>query len=1138
MTSKNRSFVTSMFSMITIYFVTFSVIFFNITFIKSSLVGFVSSIIYVYISSVLCGNIFFKDEVSWHRILFGFFVFIVFLSFAGAVILALYRLTTTLILLILFGITFLLTALNVKIHGIKNMFITTKNVASVISEKATAKKLNFMLGRENIFQSLYLALVALCFLLLTISRSEETVKIWAVMHPAFLPFFFIATLLLLAVLLSKTRTGLKLFFILIHSLLVHSFLVIVLNPGLYGDMWHILGLTRDVVNTGKNVPSLFDIVSGEASLSGVQAIYFVARKRVHQALVPILANMFGVDIYWSQIFLTPVLWTLFVPFLIYKIVKALGGRESDAILGSFLSLMVPTLIWWGAITLPDTLGKVFFLLTVYLGLRFLSSRETGLRQTTLIFILPLVAFLTHFIDGILSFVVLFLVLSIKLYRNTEKISTKVLLMIVTILCTSLLPLSLFALGEVYPGASYMRVSFSLEKLYQTDVLSLIFGDYVNYPFNDVLAKILVPALGLVGFIYVAIFVPKRRLVRSAMLFLLLMEIVFLMDYRITKYGMLNVPFSAERMWVYRDLLILPFASMLGVGLLENFYRKLQGLSFHVYRRRFTSLGVISFVLVSSLITSGFAVLATTNAYTLKPIMNPTPYEVEAIQYIHRTTPEKYVVITDPVLVGLAYGIIGGVYSNYYIRESSFWWDMYSEPSEDILARAMVQTGSSVAYFVISIRYQRLFSSIVKSAQEIFETYAVFGDGNLYVFRYPPREQELAISLMVDSGIYSRINYPVEYELNFTQALLGMPHGHLDSNSISVINPNGFEVPASFEYFQVWFENCSSSDSWSDGVSDGDVLTFTAQFTNATPELRRLKYVEFERDGGNLTIDTTNYKYIEVKWKENYDNVVAVRFGFWKKTNDGWEGELKWAWPSPQWSIWSYDISFLDGTLAGLDFDVFDSELGTWNGSYRLDIDWIRFVSDTGTIRWLYNSTTSTIEEYRILYDFLENTGTDNLDGLPEKSEFVFNKNETIPPPSVSLMVPTSLVIKTVDLLGQPISDVTVEIKELGLSLTTDMDGLASFVVPQGQWSVMISRDGIINEGTIDVLLNSVSLQALSLIKIDGLVLDLWKAVLFGSICIVTCMFLLFLLHRKVIAGLTHKQMTRSYTSSRAVKKIE
>jgi len=1081
--------------MIAIYFVAFTVIFFNITIIKSSLVGFVSSIIYVYISSVLCGNIFFKDEVYWHRIMFGFFIFIVFLSLAGAVILALYQLTTIFILLILFGITFLLAALNVKIHGFKNMLINTKNLASVISEKTAAKKLHFMLGRENIFQSVYLALVALCFLLLIMSRSEETRGIWTVMHPAFLPFYFIAILLLLAV------------------------LVIVLNLGLYGDQWHILGLTRDIVNTGKNVPSLFDFMSGEIGVSGIQVIYFIARKRVLQALVPILANMFGVDIFWSQFPLTPVLWTLFVPFLIYRIVKAIDGRESDAILGAFLSLIVPNLIWWGAITLPDTLGKIFFLLTVYLALRFLTSRETSLRQMTLVFILPFVAFLAHFMDGVFSFAALFLVLSIKIYQNTEKMPTKVLLMIITILCMSFLPLSLFALGEVYPGASYMQVSFSLEKLYQTDVLSLIFGDYVNYSLDDVLPKILVLALGFIGVIYVAIFVSKRRLARSAMLFLFLMEVVFLMDYRITKYAMLNVPFSAERIWVYRDLLILPFAAMLGGGLFKEFYRRMQVRSFRVYRRRFTGFGVIVFALVLSLITSGFAVLAATNAYTPKTILNPTPYEVEAIRYIHRTTQEKYVTIADPVFVSIAYGVLGGVYSGYYLRRSSLFYEMSSEPSIEALAWAMAETGSSVAYFVISIRHGRFFSSAVKSAQEIFETYAVFGDGKLYVFRYPPRERERIIRLMVDSENYSRANYPVEYELNFTQALLGMPGGHLDSNSISVINPSGSAAPTSLEYFQGWFENGSSSDNWSEGVSDGDVLTFTVQFTNATPGMQRLKYVEFERDGGNLTIDVSKYKYMEVKWKENYDNVAAVRFGFWTKTNDGWEVGSKWAWPSPQWSVWSYDISYLNGTLAGLDFDVFGPERGSWEGSYELYIDWIRFVSDVGIVRWLYNSTTQTKEEYQIVYDFLRNTETGNLDGLPKKSEFVFNKNETIPPPSVSLMIPTSLVIKTVDLMGQPISDVKVEIKELGVSLTTDMDGLASFIVTQGQWSVMISRNGAINEGTIEVLLNTVSLQTLNLIKIDGLVLELWKFVLLGSMIIVAGVLLLFLLHKKLIAGL-------------------
>jgi len=376
-------------------------------------------------------------------------------------------------------------------------------------------------------------------------------------------------------------------------------------------------------------------------------------------------------------------------------------------------------------------------------------------------------------------------------------------------------------------------------------------------------------------------------------------------------------------------------------------------------------------------------------------------------------------------------------------------------------------------------------------------------------------------------------------LNFTQALLGIPHGHLDPNTIGVFNPSGSEAPTSLENFQAWFENGSSSNNWSDGVSDGDVLNFTVQFVDANPEnieRRQLRYVKFEKYGGNLTIDATKFKYIEVKWKENYDSVAAVRFGFWKKTNDDWEAKVQWAWPHPQWSIWSHDISYLDGTLVGLDLDVFEAEPYTWEGSYELNIDWIRFVSDTGTIRWLYNSTTKTIEEYQILYDFLENTEIDNLDGLPEKSEFVFNKSETIPPPSVSLMVPTSLVIKTVDLMGQPISDVKVEIKELDVGLMTDMDGLTRFIVPQGQWSVMISKNDVINEGTIDVLLPSVSIQTLNLIKIDGLVLDLWKAVLFGSISIVACMFLLFLIHKKVIAGLMHKQMARSNLPSRAIKK--
>jgi hypothetical protein len=84
-------------------------------------VGFISSVIYVYLSSFLLGNVLFRDEVFWHRIVFGFSFFIVLLALGGSVALALYVLTDKIIVLLLFAITSLynLSYVNLLYHVLR-----------------------------------------------------------------------------------------------------------------------------------------------------------------------------------------------------------------------------------------------------------------------------------------------------------------------------------------------------------------------------------------------------------------------------------------------------------------------------------------------------------------------------------------------------------------------------------------------------------------------------------------------------------------------------------------------------------------------------------------------------------------------------------------------------------------------------------------------------------------------------------------------------------------------------------------------------------------------------------------------------------------------------------------------------------
>ena len=1094
-----------MFARIVVYFSFFVVVSLNIILIRSSVVGFISSVIYVYLSSFLLGNVLFRDEVFWHRIVFGFSFFIVLLGLGGSVALGLYVLTDKIIVLLLFAITSLSIALTVKAYGLKALFSDKFRLKTDEPVNVSIQKSSFVFTKEHLLQIFYVFLVVTCFVLLFLSRSEETFVFWGVVQPAFLPLYFVATLVLLTILFSKVRKGTKLLFIIVHCFLIHNLLVIVLNPGLEGDWWYELGWARSVYDVGKNVPNILDYVFGSVSYNPIQVIYFALRKRALQVFSNIFANMFAVDVYWSQLFLVPILWTIIVPFLMYKIVKILGGEEKCAIFGGFLTFLVPAFIWWGAITVSDTLGKIFFLLATYFTFKYVASSDRNLKAVLFAFLATYVALSTHFLNGIMSFVGLLLAIAYKIYESNKTTGTKALLIATLGASSVFLPLTLLALGAVYPLREETTY-FSVEKLLETDILALVFGKYVNFTLSDLFLNLLFPVLGFIGLMYIIVFSTKHKYKRSLALFSLLLLVIFMIDYRITKYAMERVLFSSERMWVFRDLVILPFAALFVVHAVGKLYDRVR-VSPRVQKHLSFFMHACTIVtLIFCLALSGFAVVVARSAYSYEPqILQVTPYEVEAVKYIHENTPEKYVVICSSLIQKLAYGVLGWENGPHFTPTS--YYSMLRHPSVSIIESTMRDNGASVGYFVTSVRNQKGFDRAVSSARKVLEIYAVFGDGKMYVFRYPNLREELTVPLMVDSGGVVRENYVVENEVNVTRLLYDAPSGHLDPNSFRVKREDGSELPTQFDGFQAVFYDCSSADSWLRGVSDGDLIIHSTVWTNKTREGEKVLDVD------NLAVDIERYRYLEVKWAERPDDVAVVRLAFHMRNLS--HPIYRWGNPTSEWSIRSYDLSELNGTLWRFRLDLYDVEPGYWSGNYTLYVDWIRFISDVGTVRWLYNSTIDTsIEQYQLVYDFFENTESLNLDGAPRKYNITFNNDENTPPPHVDVMFLKSLNIRSVDLVGQPVDNVMIEIKELNQSATTNAEGWAFFKVSPGVWTLTVSGNGNTGEKTMEVLSDFVTLVKVDSIKIDGVTMGIWKFGLLITFVTVICALSFVFLHKR------------------------
>src|SRR3989338_4069105 len=160
----------------------------------------------------------------------------------------------------------------------------------------------------------YLFLVSLGFYLLYISRTGESIlSPWQTIHPIFIYVFFAATLLLgLMIVFPRLKSSNLLILLILHSLLLHSYLPLT-HDLLYGaDQWrHIANEeqilqwnwpnkpvlsdgTQDGWNAGDLAYGLFWVV--EAGMAKVTMLDLIT---INKWLIPILWSVaFPVFLYW------------------------------------------------------------------------------------------------------------------------------------------------------------------------------------------------------------------------------------------------------------------------------------------------------------------------------------------------------------------------------------------------------------------------------------------------------------------------------------------------------------------------------------------------------------------------------------------------------------------------------------------------------------------------------------------------------------------------------------------------------------------------------------------------------------------------------------------------------------------------
>jgi len=624
--------------------------------------------------------------------------------------------------------------------------------------------------------------ILLSFYFLFASRFGEVYTVWQVMHPLFIPTFTASTFLLLIVIFSSGTVEYKLFFTMLHSMLSHSLMVIIFPAGNIGVQQGMLGETRLV----------FDNVISHGFGWSIESIplkiYILLRgENLQTAFSVIFARMFGVDVFWTHLLLVPLLWGIFVPLIAFMVSKTLGASDKVSVLSSLVVSLFPTSIVWGNTSIPNGLSYLFFFCFAYFLLKYVkSSRKKDLFLVATFF---LASFMSHYLAGTVAFSLLLLANVIKNYENEKgksNLRAKLIVLLSFIFCVSILPFALAYRRFFYP---WDNTYFSLETLSglpsSAAFLSILFGSYFNFlsqeAYITTVAFGAAPLLGFIGMMYVlgaSVRNRSKRSINPCVLFLFLAVALVVVDDRIVKFFMTNVPFvEVDRLWVFRDFLLVPFAALFIVGTLsetraifdrvsKNVFSILQKTfslgkfsnTFSFFTRghliRGVSLGSIFAHILILIIVSGWVTASVYYAYPHGAPLQTTTYELEAVKDIDQNTHERYIVVGDQWITFAGQMFVGinnpraFYFSHIDPHGISLFIQMKTNVTKETLIEAMKTNNATIAYFIIE--KPRLgtgeYNRVIQKAQEnSLQTYKIFyypeGEEKLRIFYYKRQSAE-------------------------------------------------------------------------------------------------------------------------------------------------------------------------------------------------------------------------------------------------------------------------------------------------------------------------------------------------------------------------------------------------------------
>ena len=213
---------------------------------------------------------------------------------------------------------------------------------------------------------------------------------WQAISQSYLYVFFALSLLLGFFLFSQFKVKLLLFFVILHSVLLHMYLPAshVLPWG--GDVWRMLAVENKLLHGEAHPPVLFGegVKWREVGSISVPEALVIPHKYVYGQLwgtSVVMAKTTGVDLLQLNRWLGPLLWSVFFPLVIFRLGVLLFGSQRWGVWFAALSFLPFIFQVTGSLTLGVSLGYLTFFFVLLLLLHLIRDAHASQRIVVLFF---------------------------------------------------------------------------------------------------------------------------------------------------------------------------------------------------------------------------------------------------------------------------------------------------------------------------------------------------------------------------------------------------------------------------------------------------------------------------------------------------------------------------------------------------------------------------------------------------------------------------------------------------------------------------------------------------------------------------------------------------------------------------------